>query len=142
MVEVERVVAIARGGYERPPDMGAVQRDVARASLQRERGRAGRLRVGDVHDVCSVLPADPQGAADGDLVELSPGYYLHADVDRGIQDTLRETLADGNGATLSEIREVLNTTRKYAVPYCEYLDRIGFTRREGDLRYVANPEKD
>ena len=81
-------------------------------------------------------------AADGNLVEVAPGYYLHADIDRDVQDALREKLAEGKGATLSEIREVLNTTRKYAVPYCEYLDRIGFTRREGDLRYMADPKKD
>jgi selenocysteine-specific elongation factor len=46
-------------------------------------------------------------------------------------------LADGKGATVSDIREWLNTTRKYAVPYCEYLDRSGFTHRAGDLRYLA-----
>jgi selenocysteine-specific elongation factor len=39
--------------------------------------------------------------------------------------------------TLSQIRETLGTTRKYAVPLCEYLDREGFTRREGDLRVLA-----
>ncbi len=76
-------------------------------------------------------------AADGDLVEIAAGYYLHADVDREIQDRLRTALADGRGLTVSQIREVLNTSRKYAVPYCEYLDRIGFTRREADLRYLA-----
>ncbi len=75
-------------------------------------------------------------AANGDLVEIAAGYYLHRDVDRQLQDLLRNQLAGGHGVTLSEIREILATTRKYAVPYCEYLDRIGFTRRDGDLRYV------
>jgi selenocysteine-specific elongation factor len=31
----------------------------------------------------------------------------------------------------------LGTTRKYAVPLCEYLDRAGVTRRAGDLRVLA-----
>jgi len=31
----------------------------------------------------------------------------------------------------------LGTTRKYAVPLCEYLDRVGVTRREGDFRWLA-----
>jgi selenocysteine-specific elongation factor len=79
--------------------------------------------------------------ADGDLVEIAPGSYLHRDVDSEIQGSLRSELADGQGATLSRIREILETTRKYAVPYCEYLDRIGFTRRDGDLRYLANLER-
>ena len=36
--------------------------------------------------------------------------------------------------TMSELRELLGTTRKYSVPIGEYLDRIGLTRREGDVR--------
>jgi len=76
-------------------------------------------------------------AADGELVEVAAGYYLHAEVDRQLKETLRERLSGSAGMTLSEIRELLNTTRKYAVPYCEYLDRTGFTRREGDVRFLA-----
>ena len=45
----------------------------------------------------------------------------------------------GPGMTVAEIRDLLGTTRKYAVPLCEYLDRIGVTRREGDLRFLASP---
>ena len=40
---------------------------------------------------------------------------------------------------MAEIRDLLGTTRKFAVPLCEYLDRIGVTRREGDLRVLAAP---
>jgi selenocysteine-specific elongation factor len=76
-------------------------------------------------------------AANGDLVEIAAGYYLHRDVDRQLQTLLSTQLSDGRGATLSEIREWLATTRKYAVPYCEYLDRIGFTRRDGDRRFLT-----
>jgi len=75
--------------------------------------------------------------ADGELVEVAAGYYLHRDVDQQVRASLRDRLADGKGATVSDIREWLNTTRKYAVPYCEYLDRSGFTHRAGDLRYLA-----
>ena len=38
---------------------------------------------------------------------------------------------------VSQIRELLATSRKFAVPICEYLDRSGFTRRQGDLRVLA-----
>ena len=77
--------------------------------------------------------------ADGELVEVAAGYYLHREVDQQLRAQLRERLAGGQGATVSEIREWLDTTRKYAVPYCEYLDRIGFTRREGDRRHLGEP---
>ena len=74
-------------------------------------------------------------ASDGDLVEISSDYYLHADVEQELKSRLTEAMADG-GLTLSEIREMLGTTRKYAVPICEYLDRTGFTVRDGDLRRI------
>lgn len=85
----------------------------------------------------SVAQLIALAAADGDLVEIASGYYLHADVDRHLQQMLSQRMAGGAGLTLSEIRELLATTRKYAVPYCEYLDRIGFTRRQDDLRFLA-----
>ena len=87
----------------------------------------------------SVVPLLALAAANGDLVEIAAGYYLHREVDQQLQAALRAELGDGRGATLSEIREWLATTRKYAVPYCEYLDRIGFTRRDGDQRFLAVP---
>lgn len=38
------------------------------------------------------------------------------------------------GITVSAFKERLGTSRKYAVPLLEYLDRRGITRRRGDLR--------
>ena len=77
-------------------------------------------------------------AADGDLVEFAQDYYLHADHLAAMRTKLAEEIAQRGGLTVSEIREVLGTTRKYAVPLCEYLDRIGYTRREGDARVLAD----
>ena len=73
---------------------------------------------------------------DGQLVRISADYCLHADVERSIREQLRPGL--GNGLTVSQIREQLATTRKYALPICEYLDRSGFTRRDGDIRYLLD----
>jgi selenocysteine-specific elongation factor len=39
------------------------------------------------------------------------------------------------GITVSAFREALGTSRKYAVPLLEWLDRRGVTRRDGDLRF-------
>jgi selenocysteine-specific elongation factor len=48
-----------------------------------------------------------------------------------------EALARGavGGITVSDFRGSLDTTRKYAVPMLEWLDRRGVTRRDGDLRF-------
>ena len=76
-------------------------------------------------------------AADGDLVEVSAEYFLHTEAEQRLKTLLAERLADSEGLTMSEIRELLGTSRKYAVPLCEYLDRIQFTRRNGDLRVLV-----
>ncbi|HUY32351.1 MAG TPA: selenocysteine-specific translation elongation factor [Pirellulales bacterium] len=75
-------------------------------------------------------------SAEGQLVEIEPGFFLHAEVEAELRRTLADRLAEG-GMTVSQIRELLGVSRKYAVPLCEYLDRIGFTRRDGDLRSLA-----
>ena len=49
-------------------------------------------------------------------------------------ETSWSTTGRSPGLSVSQIRDLLGTTRKFAVPICEHLDRVGFTRREGDLR--------
>jgi selenocysteine-specific elongation factor len=36
---------------------------------------------------------------------------------------------------VSQLREALGTSRKYAVPIAEWMDVQGITRRVGDLRF-------
>ena len=74
-------------------------------------------------------------AANGELVQISPEYFLHSETEENVRQQLDQHLSQDKGLTLSEIRELLGTTRKFAVPLCEYLDEIGFTRRDGSLRY-------
>jgi selenocysteine-specific elongation factor len=81
--------------------------------------------LSDLFDVC---------VAEGFLVRIDADIYLHADVETEMRKRVRERLATGPGATVAELRDLLGTTRKYAIPFCEYLDRSGVTRRDGDLR--------
>jgi selenocysteine-specific elongation factor len=92
-------------------------------------GNAASLK--DLFDVC---------VAEGFLVHVTGDIYLHADIEADMRKRVTERLATGPGATVAEIRDLLGTTRKYAVPLCEYLDRIGLTRREGDLRLLGEPK--
>src|SRR5262245_41467303 len=89
-------------------------------------GNAANLK--DLYDVC---------IAEGFLVHIVDQVYLHAEAEAAIRRRVTERLQTGQGATVAEIRDLLGTTRKYAVPLCEYLDRVGVTRRDGDLRVLA-----
>jgi selenocysteine-specific elongation factor len=77
-------------------------------------------------------------AAEGHLAHITDELYLHTDHETEMRRRVADKLAAGGpGLTVAEIRDLLGTTRKYAVPLCEYLDRVGVTRREGDLRVLV-----
>jgi selenocysteine-specific elongation factor len=88
-------------------------------------GNAASLQ--DLFDVC---------VAEGYLCKISSDVYLHAEAQANMCRLVQDALAQGGGLTVAEIRDLLGTTRKFAVPLCEYLDRLGITRREGDLRFA------
>jgi selenocysteine-specific elongation factor len=111
------VAAYLEAGFQ-PPDLASFAGQAG--------GNAASLK--DLFDVC---------AAEGLLVPISEGIYLHGDIDADMRRRVAGKLNSGPGLTVAEIRDLLGTTRKYAVPICEYLDRIGVTRREGDLRLLA-----
>jgi selenocysteine-specific elongation factor len=89
-------------------------------------GNAASMK--DLFDVC---------VAEGHLVAITDDIYLHTDTEAEMRRRVRDKLAGGPGVTVAEIRDLLGTTRKYAVPFCEYLDRVGVTQRQGDLRLLA-----
>jgi selenocysteine-specific elongation factor len=90
--------------------------------------------TGDAKKLSEILDV---AVAEGLLVKVSAELFLHAEVEAEMQRVVREKLATGQGATVAEVRDWLKTTRKFAVPFCEHLDRIGVTRRDGDLRFLA-----
>ncbi|MNT45038.1 Selenocysteine-specific elongation factor [compost metagenome] len=50
---------------------------------------------------------------------------------------LRDHFGSNTPFTTSEARELLGTSRKYVIPFLEYLDGQGVTRRVGDTRVVV-----
>lgn len=88
----------------------------------------------------SVLELLEMAVENGDLAKLNDDYFLHISVIDEVKSKLTNASGESDGLTMSEIRTLLDTSRKYAVPLCEYLDRIGFTQRDGDVRRLAATE--
>jgi len=65
---------------------------------------------------------------------VSADVYLHSDAAAELGRRVRALLAGGRSATVGELRDALGTSRKFAVPIAEYLDRVGVTSRDGDRR--------
>ena len=76
--------------------------------------------------------------ATGQLVHLKEQLYLSPRQEQCLKEKTAETIQLAGGASVSQIREALDTSRKYCVPYLEYLDQIGWTRRVGDVRVLAS----
>ena len=72
----------------------------------------------------------------GELVHVGDFYITRAQAETA-REKVKAKIAETGGITVAEIRDLLGTTRKYAVPLCEWLDASGTTRRRGDLRVLG-----
>ena len=78
-----------------------------------------------------------QAEARGEVIQVVKGVYIPAETIEQLKDRMREYQAAHGPFSVSDIRQYVDSTRRYMVPLCEYLDRTGFTSRDGDLRSVA-----
>ena len=74
--------------------------------------------------------------ASGDLVPVGDFFLTRRSAERARQ-VVRANISSGGPHTVAQIRDVLGTSRRYAVPLCEWLDATGATRRQGDLRTLG-----
>ncbi len=71
---------------------------------------------------------------EGSVVRINESLYLAASVYGEMLTLLKGFFSRKPGMAVSEFRDVLGTTRKYALPFLEYLDSHKVTMRVGDLR--------
>ncbi len=131
---------IARAGHG--PQLSKNQQKTLQDLLARI--RAAGLETPDPKSLLAGVATHRENVAEllqlavdnGDLHQVGSGYYLHRDT---FDETCRKLASafGKQGFTVSQFREILCTTRKYAVPLAEYLDSLGVTRREGDVRYLV-----
>jgi selenocysteine-specific elongation factor len=108
--EVARVVEVVRSAEPTPPSIAELR-------------------------AAGVAPAVLDAAVrSGALVRISPELVLTRGLVERAGTIVRE--AGAGGITVSALRGRLGTSRKYAVPLAEHLDRTGVTRRSGDLRFA------
>ena len=132
-VEVRGAV-LTRAGWN--AGSGAAASKVAELAVALEAGGVSPLSVGELSDqfgketpaLLRVLERE------GRAVAVAPDRYYSAPAVRSLLDSLRQATSDGSDKTASQIREALGLSRKYLIPFLEYCDRIGVSRRNGDLR--------
>jgi len=134
---------VALKGYE--PKLSQAERRLK--SETAEAVRAGGFSPPDLADLtasagarASVLPELIALLRDEEqIVEISPTLFLDFETAGELRRKVIGALGGGQTLTMAGLRDLLGTTRKYAVPIGEYLDRTGLTLRDGDARRL-NPD--
>lgn len=90
-----------------------------------------KFPIGDQADCRHVLESL---LTSGELVRLSPQVLCHGEDFRRCRQTVEDWFADHETLTLAQFRDLLGTSRDYALLVLETLDRLGVTVREGNAR--------
>ena len=73
----------------------------------------------------------------GRLTQVSPDVVFTIGVYNQMVEAVCHALNEGGTITVAKARDLLNTSRKYALALMEHLDAIGITVRDGDLRRLV-----
>lgn len=74
---------------------------------------------------------------EGALIKVSAQLFFHKEAIEEAKRLVSEFLKENGEMRLSDMRDILGSTRKYMVPLAEYFDRVKLTRRSGDLRTLG-----
>ena len=72
----------------------------------------------------------------GELVRVSDHIIVPAEQITFLKTRLKDSFPSGHTFTVPEFKDLFKISRKYAIPFLEYLDRARITRRTGDKRMV------
>ena len=73
----------------------------------------------------------------GELVMLTPQICWHKDTYARVCDVVKAHFAEHETLILGELRDILGTSRKYAMAVLEYYDKNRITKKDGDVRRLA-----
>ncbi len=89
-------------------------------------------------ELTASLPAKLRGEAylwlEEDVIRLADDMVWSRQAFENAKALVQKQLDEEGSVTLANVRDFLNTSRKYALPFLEYLDNIKFTRRVGEER--------
>ena len=73
----------------------------------------------------------------GTIVKVAEGLYFHRETVDQARKLVEGHIRREGSITVSQFRDLTDSSRKYALPLMEYFDTIRFTRRLGDTRVLV-----
>jgi selenocysteine-specific elongation factor len=73
----------------------------------------------------------------GKIIEIASDVVLWRENFEGMKNAVADFVSKNGPATVSELRQALESSRRIMVPFLERLDREGVTRRVGDKRTLG-----
>lgn len=70
------------------------------------------------------------------LVHIQGDLFMNPETLHNAKQNIRSFIEKNKEISVAELRELLQSTRKYMIPLLEYLDAIKFTARKGDKRIL------
>ncbi len=142
------IIDLSRNGYVRSENL--IGRAAHRAVLSPELSQAAE----NIRRIISEKPFDPparkQVAPDArarqalnflieqkELIDLGPDLVLSQKTFTEMKNAVTNFISKNGPATVSELRQLLQTSRRTAVPFLERLDRERVTQRLGDRRTLV-----
>lgn len=103
------------------------------------RFRAAPYATPSVKEAAALVGEEVLGVllARGDLVQVSPEVLFLRETYEEMVERIRAHIQQQGSITLAQVRDLFQTSRKYAQALLEYLDGVGVTRRVGDERVLA-----
>ena len=86
------------------------------------------------------FPIDPEVVnlldAEGQVVKVSESVVFSASAYQQMVDRVTSHLSEHEQITVADVRDLLGTSRKYALALMDHLDHVRVTRRVGDVRVL------
>lgn len=73
----------------------------------------------------------------GRLIKIKDDVYATDVMVSRLKDKVREFIAENASLAPADMKQIIGVSRKYAIPFLEYLDRIHFTVRVENVRKLG-----
>ena len=113
----ERIIEAIRVGGAQPP-------------VREEFPELFKISDRDAKDLLKML------SSEGRISRVNDSIYLFTETLEQMRQQLSQHLQDKKEITVAEFRDLVKTSRKYAVPLMEYFDSQKLTQRVGDKRVL------